>query len=564
MLNLALRSLAVLGMLWGMVFAVGVALLYASGVEGSAALFVGVLIALAIGFLQYLISPQIIRWVYKIQWLPMDAVDPEIAAAVRAVSHQRAIKEPIFGVIEDGNPNAFTFGYHPNSARVVVTRGLLNLCNAEERKAVVLHEMGHIVHWDFVVMTIAATVPMILYMIYRFSLQSGRGRNGNGGSAALALVGLAAYVFYVISYYIVLFLSRVREYYADRFSAEQMRNPNALASALVKIAYGLAAAPKNVSVIDGKPRMTAQAVAASGGLKSMGVFDPHFGASLALAAAAGYAPGAPLPDKETTIRAMRWDLWNPWALICELSSSHPLPAKRLKALDALSEQMGQEPVYDLPNKAPEGYWDEFATDLVIQYLPLLGFLGGLAAAFGLGIVPAIDHGEVSQLLAPVGAIVSGWALGSFIRVLFKYPSKVFPERHVEHLVGEVKVSNVRSIPATLKGTVIGRGIPGLYWSEDLVIQDDTGFMVLDYRQPLRVLEWLFGLFRAEAFIGQRVTATGWYRRFPRPFLELWQVKLPDGQVHTCHNWAFAFYGSLLFTLLGIAVTCLGLVLQMGG
>jgi hypothetical protein len=422
--------------------------------------------------------------------------------------------------------------------------------------------MGHVVHWDFVVMTIAATVPMILYVVYRFALRSGQRRNRNGGY--VALVGLLAFVFYVISQYIVLFLSRVREYYADRFAAEQMRDPNALASALVKIAYGLAAAPKDVAVVDGQQRMTAQAVAASGGLKAMGVFDPQFGASLALAAAAGYAPGAALPDKETTIRAMRWDLWNPWALICELSSTHPLPAKRLKALDALSEQMGQTPLYDLPNKPPEGYWDEFATDVVIQYLPVLGFLAGVGVAFGLGLVGGWEAGGVGRLLAPVGAIVSGWALGSFIRVLFKYPSRVFPERKIEHLVGEVKVSNVRSIPAKLKGTVIGRGIPGLYWSEDLVIQDDTGFMVMDYRQPLRVLEWLFGLFRAESFVGQQVTATGWYRRFPHPFLELWQVTLPDGQVHTCHNWAFAFYGSLLFTVLGLVATCLGLVLQTGG
>ncbi len=111
----------------------------------------------------------------------------------------------------------------------------------------------------------------------------------------------------------------------------------------------------------------------------------------------------------------------------------------------------------------------------------------------------------------------------------------------------------------LRGKVIGRGIPGLYWSEDLVLQDDSGFMVLDYRQPLGILELLFGLFRAQSFVGQQVVAKGWYRRFPRPYLELWQVDLPDGTTHTCHNWAVTFYGSLLLTFIGLLVTLGGLI-----
>ncbi len=260
---------------------------------------------------------------------------------------------------------------------------------------------------------------------------------------------------------------------------------------------------------------------------------------------------------------MRWDVWNPWALVCEISSSHPLPAKRIRALGTLAEQMGQRPLYEVPSKAPEGYWDEFLMDLLAQYLPFFGLLAGIAVSFGLGIVKGFDTGEGNLLLAPLSAIVTGWALGAFLRVLYKYPTKGFPARKVTHLVGEVKVSQIRSLPATLEGTVIGRGIPGLYWSEDLVIQDDTGFMVMDYRQPLRIFEFLFGLFRAESFEGQKVTASGWYRRYPRPFLELWQVKLPNGQTHTCHNWALSFYGSLLATLVGLGLLCLGLILQMG-
>lgn len=561
MLNLAFRSLVVLGILWGMVFAIGVMALHASGLEGPAALTLGVAFAVAIGLGQYLISPYIVQWVYKINWLPMDAVDAKMAEAVREVCRQRRMREPRFGIIEDGNPNAFTFGHHPNNARIVVTRGLVDLCDPEEREAVVMHEMGHIVHWDFVVMTIAATVPLVLYMIYRFALMSGRGRDRGGG--AIVLVGLAAFVFYIISQYVVLFLSRVREYYADHFSAATMRNPNALSTALVKIAYGLARAPKEAAAEGNEERVSAQAIAVSGGLKSMGIFDPGFGASLALAAAGSFARADQACDDACTVRAMRWDIWNPWALVCEISSSHPLPAKRIRALGRLCGQYGLRPAYDIPERAPESYWDEFLTDVLAAYLPLIGLLAGIGVAFGLGIVGGLDSGEANMLLAPLGAVLSGLALGMFFRVLYAYPRRGFPERKVVDLVGEVKVSKVRSLPATLTGNIIGRGIPGLYWSEDLVMQDDTGFMVCDYRQPLRILEVLFGLFRAESFIGKSVIATGWYRRFPRPYLELWQVRLPNGEVHTCHNWALAFYGTLLFSLVGIGLLMFGLILQTG-
>jgi Zn-dependent protease with chaperone function len=564
MLNLAFRSVMVLGILWGMVFAVGVAALYATGMEGPGALAAGITFTLVIAALQFALSPYIIQWIYKVRWVPASSVDPAMAEAIGEACRHHRLREPRFGVIEDGNPNAFTFGHWPGDARMVVTRGLIDMCDAEERKAVVLHEMGHIVHWDFVVMTVAAVVPMILYIIYRFGIRAGRGSKRDGG--AVVLVAITAYVCYIISQYVVLFLSRVREYYADRYSATVLRNPNALSTALVKIAYGLAKAAKAPDEVDEKGRKkepSMRSLALNGGLRSMGIFDPGQGASMALAAASGYSEASHTFDAATTVKAMRWDLWNPWALVCELSSSHPLPAKRIRALADLSHRQGQTPALELPDKAPEGYWDEFAQDVLAQYLPLWGLLAGVGTAFGLGIVRGFDSGEVGLLLAPIGAIVAGWALGAFLRVLYAYPKERFPERKVDDLVGEVKVSQIRSRPATLRGRIIGRGIPGLYWSEDLVIQDGTGFMVMDYRQPVRILETLFGLFRADGFVGQDVEVRGWYRRFPRPYLELWQVRLPDGTVNTCHNWGMAFYGSLLFLALGLAATVFGLILQMG-
>jgi len=504
--------------------------------------------------LQFLISPWIIQLVLKIKWVPVDSVDPGIASLIREICHKRGIREPRFGLIEDGNPNAFTFGHYPGDARVVITRGILDLCDDRERRAVVAHEMGHIIHWDFVVMTIAATIPLILYYIYRFGL-AGRGKRDGG---AVAAVGLAALIAYFISEYIVLFLSRVREYYADRFAGEHLRDPNALASALVKIAYGLAGAPKPVAdkklaAEMGAPA-TASAGVSAGGIKTMGIFDARFGASMALAAAGGYNATTRTYDATVTEKAMEWDIFNPWAFICELSSSHPLPAKRIRALATLAQRFGETPVYNIPAKASESYWDEFATDLFMNYLPLLGLLIGGAAAAGLGM----NH----LMVGAVGAVVAGLGLGWLLRTRYAYPKDRFPDKQVHDLIPEIKVSQIRCIPARLTGKVIGRGIPGLYWSADLVIQDETGFMTTRYRQPLSFLEFLFGLFRAKEFVGEQVVAEGWYRRFPIPYLELWRVRRPNGEVHTCHNWAFTYYGAWVTLALGLGALAAGLILQM--
>jgi Zn-dependent protease with chaperone function len=539
MFRLVLASFLTLGVLFGMLFAILTVAMLTQGLS----VWFAVAIVIVIAGVQYLISPFIIQWVHKIEWVSVDSLDPDVAAMVRGICVANRLREPRFGLIRDGNPNAFTFGHYPGNARVIVTSGLLEVCDTEQRKAVVAHEMGHVIHWDSVVMTVAATVPLILYYIFRFGMRTGRGRNG----AAALVVGLTAFVFYIISQYVVLLLSRVREYYADAYSAQATGNPNALATGLVKIAYGLARA-KPADADDEKKR---EPSAAAVGMKAFGIFDPTFGKSMAVAGAGMFGLTDQAQSGAAATEAMKWDLWNPWAFFMELRSTHPLPAKRIRELGKLAEQNGQVPELVIPANPPESYWDEFGVDLFMSKLPLLGLIVGLAV----GAVFLMQE----MFVTGGGIALLGIGVGMLLRMTFTYPRGRFGEGHVRNLVGEVKVSGVRPIPVTLTGTVIGRGIPGLYWGDDLVVQDDTGFMLMQYRQPIGVLEMLFGLFRAESFIGQRVVAEGWYRRAPIPYLELWKVRLPNGEVHTCHNWGFAIVGALLVTGLGLAGGLLGLI-----
>lgn len=63
-----------------------------------------------------------------------------------------------------------------------------------------------------------------------------------------------------------------------------------------------------------------------------------------------------------------------------VTSSHPLPAKRIRALGNQAEAYGQLPRFKFRLQQPESYWDEFLTDLLIHFLPLIGFLAGMGLA----------------------------------------------------------------------------------------------------------------------------------------------------------------------------------------
>ncbi|MEA3401570.1 MAG: M48 family metalloprotease [Armatimonadota bacterium] len=532
--RLALYSLGTLAVLFGLLFAILTAVIFWL----EAPLWLALIAAVVFSGIQYAIAPYIIQWIHKIDWMPVERIDPEIASLVRSVAHKHGIREPRFGVIADGNPNAFTFGHHPGNARVVVTTGLLEVCDTAQRRAVVAHELGHIIHWDFVVMTVAATVPLVLYYIYVFTM---RGRSRRDGGIVF-LVGVGALLAHIISRYIVLGLSRVREYYADEFSARATHDPNALAEGLVKIAYGLARSRPPAEKEE-------QPVAASAGMKPFGIFDATFGKSMAVATAGAYGLTDGEVSNATAVEAMKWDLWNPWGALLELRSTHPLPAKRIRALGRIAELMGQPKAFEVPGRAPQSYWDEFATDLLVSMLPVAGLVVGAVVGLVVGWLQGMPGTGIAILVAGLG-------LGMIAKLAFTHPRNRFRDGRVAALVGEVRVSAIRPIPVRLRGEVIGRGIPGLYWGEDLVLQDESGFILLDYRQPVRIFEFLFGLFRADSFIGQRVIAEGWYRRAPAPFVELWKVRLPGGDVHTSHNWGLSFALALLLAGGGIITALL--------
>jgi heat shock protein HtpX len=181
---------------------------------------------------------------------------------------------------------------------------------------------------------------------------------------------------------------------------------------------------------------------------------------------------------------------------------------------------------------------------LFHYLPLLGAIAGV-------VIGLLSWGVA---LPTLGLAVLLASAGWWGQRRFTYRNDFSEERNVSSLVGEVKVSGVRAIPCTLRGGIIGRGVPGLFYSEDLVLQDGSGYITLDYRQPLRLLEFLFGWLRAEKLIGLQGTAMGWYRRAPRPYLELRRLILENGEKVTTYGYPLAEVLVYVGILAGLGLT----------
>lgn len=171
---------------------------------------------------------------------------PEFYGLVRELAERAGLPMPRVYLIDEPNPNAFATGRNPENAAVAATTGLLSTLTREETAGVMAHELGHVRNRDTLIMTMVATIAGAISMLANFGLffRGGDNANGHGNMAA----GLLAVIVAPFAAMIVqMAISRTREYGADAAGAEISGNPQALASALAKIAGKARMIPNRVA-----------------------------------------------------------------------------------------------------------------------------------------------------------------------------------------------------------------------------------------------------------------------------------------------------------------------------
>lgn len=280
----------------------------------------GVLVV-AFNIFQWLMSPYLIGALYRTREISQDE-NPKLHEVVEELSRKSGIKKPKLMLAQIPIPNAFAYGSPVAGNRIAVTDGMLKTLNPGEVEAVIGHELGHLKHRDVQVMMFVSLLPALFtYVGYSLMFSGTYGRQKNQGSGGAA-VGIALMAFSYVLTIFTLYLSRTREYYADRHSASTVEGGSKkLSTGLAKIVQASKSMGRNRK---GKQSLTS--------FKALFITDPDRAEADSMNISAATSSN----DQALVQEILSKGVSTP-DRIAEIFSTHPNIVKRLKALSELDQ-----------------------------------------------------------------------------------------------------------------------------------------------------------------------------------------------------------------------------------
>jgi heat shock protein HtpX len=278
-------------------------------------------IVVIFNIIQWLIAPYLIDAMYRVKEVKTSE-DPALHEMVERLSKKSRIKTPKLMKAKMPIPNAFAYGSPLTGSKVAVTTGLLETLETEEVEAVIGHELGHLKHRDVQVMMFVSILPAIFYFIgYSLLLSSMFSRRDSRDSGGAAVIGIISIFIYWILTLFTLYLSRIREYFADRHSASIVEDgPRKLSEGLAKIVNSTSNMKRGRRDKSG-----------SNSFKALFISDPD---RSEIDSAALKQLGSGMGDRKLVEEVLRKKITT-FDRIMEVFSTHPNIVKRLRALQAL-------------------------------------------------------------------------------------------------------------------------------------------------------------------------------------------------------------------------------------
>lgn len=167
---------------------------------------------------------------------------PGLHAMIERLCIQADLPKPKIAVADSPVPNAFAMGRSKKSATVCATTGIMNTLEPHELEGVMAHELSHVKNRDVLIMTVASFFASMAAMISQFAFFFG---GGDDDDTPIGLVVfLVSFLVYIVSFFLMLALSRYREFSADRGAALITGRPSALSSALIKLSGAMERVPQ--------------------------------------------------------------------------------------------------------------------------------------------------------------------------------------------------------------------------------------------------------------------------------------------------------------------------------
>ncbi len=321
--KLQVSMAATLAVIFGLTTLVFAVLLTWAGI-GLSLYAIGIFVVV-LNIAQWLMSPYLVGWIYKVKEMPQNE-NLQVHQMVLDLSRKSGISSPKLMLSQIPLPNAFAYGSPLTGSRVAVTQGLLNNLDDGEVEAVLGHELGHLKHRDVQVMMVVSFLPALFYYIgYSLMLSGmfGGGERKNGGDGNNALFGIAFMAFSWVLTLFTLYLSRLREFYADRHSAQIVENgAQKLSTSLVTI----------VQESKNPTKQQKDKQKSNSSYKALFIADPE-----RATADAAELKANRITNKQDLLREALTKQPTSADNFAEIFSTHPNIIKRLRALQELSQ-----------------------------------------------------------------------------------------------------------------------------------------------------------------------------------------------------------------------------------
>ena len=234
-----LKTTLLFALMWGVIM-----LIWAATGAQRSALGIYIIIGLATTFGSYWFSDKIAIASMRAREVS-EAEAPALYRIVRELSARAGKPMPRIYVAPTMSPNAFATGRNERHAAVCCTEGILRLLNEREIRGVLGHELMHVYNRDILTSAVAsAMATVITYLGYSLMYAGGRRDDDRDGGSVGAIGALLSMILAPIAASLIqMAISRTREYDADEDGSRLTGDPEALASALRKISYGVQGEP---------------------------------------------------------------------------------------------------------------------------------------------------------------------------------------------------------------------------------------------------------------------------------------------------------------------------------
>lgn len=484
----------------------------------------------------------ILKYIYGIQDLSNNTLanySSEAEQLVNKFCRQKKLKTPKLKILPIETPIAFSYGNLPHTARIVISQGILEKLEADEIAAIYATELGHILNWDFVLISLGLIITQIPFIIYWQISQWGNNQHPIIKNIAIG-ISTISYGLYWILRLPILWLAKARIYYSDRIAAETTGNPNGLSRALIKISIDIAASVKKQgetnNILEG--------------------FD--FILPVGKNQAINFSS---LSEKYPIESLLAWEIQHPYKQWINILNSHPLLGERLKTLSIWAEYWKLETELDFHNLKidksgkksenknqeitllqPHLLWEPQHKKLLLQIAPFWGLMVGVSLGIVIWAIGWIAILLRINLLSWLyfdrwwfitGLVMAGFSIGTIARINAFFPDiKILPTANADiaELLTQPNTLAIDSQAIRLEGKLIGRrGILNIL-GQDLMLETPTGLIKLHWFSRFGPIGniWLKNNHPRE-FIGKQAIVIGWWRRDTTPWVDVEILRNSQGR-----------------------------------